>query len=61
MLTSFLKEYFMKPKSSVIKEKCIAFYLLLVYLQQNNWFELDRFYGTSTIVGYLMPNPFLYI
>ena len=25
------------------------------------WFGLVGFYGTSTIVGYLMPNPFLYI
>ena len=24
------------------------------------WFSLVWFYGTSTIVGYLMPNPFLY-
>ena len=24
-------------------------------------FGLVWFYGTSTIVGYLMPNPFLYI
>ena len=25
------------------------------------WFGLIWFYGISTIVGYLMPNPFLYI
>ena len=25
------------------------------------WFSLVWFYGISTIVGYLMPNPFLYI
>ena len=25
------------------------------------WFGLVWFYGTSTIVGYLMPNPFLYL
>ena len=25
------------------------------------WFGLVYFYGISTIVGYLMPNPFLYI
>ena len=24
------------------------------------WFSLAWFYGISTIVGYLMPNPFLY-
>ena len=34
-------------------------------LQQNwlsdNRFGLGWFYGTSTIVVYLMPNPFLYI
>ena len=27
----------------------------------SSWFGLVWFYGTSTIVGYLMPNPFLYI
>ena len=26
-----------------------------------DWFDLLWFYGISTIVGYLMPNPFLYI
>ena len=25
------------------------------------WFGSAWFYGTSTIVGYLIPNPFLYI
>ena len=25
------------------------------------WFGLVWFYGTSTIIGYLIPNPFLYI
>ena len=25
-----------------------------------NWFGLFGFYGISTLVGYLMPNPFLY-
>ena len=25
------------------------------------WFGLVWFYGISTLVGYLMPNPFLYI
>ena len=25
------------------------------------WFGLPWFYGISTFVGYLMPNPFLYI
>ena len=25
------------------------------------WFGLVWFYGISVIVGYLMPNPFLYI
>ena len=29
-----------------------------IYLKQRVWFNLVRFYGTSTIVGYLMPNPF---
>ena len=29
--------------------------------KQNVWFGLVLAYGTSTIVGYLMPNPFLYI
>ena len=27
----------------------------------NYWFDLVWFYGTSTIVGYLMPNSFLYM
>ena len=26
-----------------------------------DWFGMIYFYGSSTIVGYLMPNPFLYI
>ena len=41
-----------------IKDKCFVSYLLLVYLLLNG---LVWFYGMSTIVGYLMPNLFLYI
>ena len=41
--------------------------ILLLYKLGNSisfglvWFGLVRFYGISTVVGYLMPNPFLYI
>ena len=34
-----------------------SLYIYIKYI----WFGLVEFYGISTIVGYLMPNPFLYI
>ena len=35
--------------------------LMLVWKTRKDWFGLVWFYGISTIVGCLMPNPFLYI
>ena len=34
--------------------KCLCF---MVYKPLSVWFDLVGFYGISTIVGYLMPNP----
>ena len=43
-------------KSSILFEVCRLFQKIDIIL-----FGLVCFYSTSTIIGYLMPNPFLYI
>ena len=44
----------------VIQSQCICM-IIEIKLELGSWFGLVWFYDTSTVVGYLMPNPFLYI
>ena len=43
---------------------CVEYTYIAFYSQVHSdleWFGLVWFYGISTMVGYLMPNPFLFI
>ena len=40
---------------------CVWVHYMCMYVYMLFWFALIWFYGISTVVGYLMPNPFLYI